>query len=375
MEVGLLEHRRVRGRMGAAAIAGLLLAAAAFPSGAAGAVVVVQSSIQAAVDAAAPGDVVVVGPGRYHERVVIAKSAITIRGRRGAVLDASGFDVGIRASSGPVVTGPDGIEACPQRDLRDIAVDGLRIEGASFSGVLLTGVEGFRLSRGTYAGGEYSVYPVCSRSGIIDRNRVTGTTDGAIYVGQSRDVAVTRNIATRSAIGIEIENSTQIAVRHNVAIGNTAGIAAFVLPQLAIPATEDVVIEGNVVAHNNLPNAVTPGAGDLGAIPTGTGILASGTDRLLIRRNIVVGNDSGGIALLSNPLAPADRRIDPDPDDDQIRDNVALHNGLRPDPLRATVPGADLIYDGSGTGNCFARNRFGTEFPAGITRRFRCPAG
>jgi parallel beta-helix repeat protein len=374
MEVGIPERHRPNGRARAAVVASVVLAAAAFPTSAAGAVVLVRSTIQAAVDQAKPGDVVLVPPRRYHESVVIAKSAITIRARRGAVLDASGFEDGIRASSGAIAPGPAGVPVCPQRDLRRLVVDGLRIEGASFSGVMLAGVEGFRITGGVYRGGEYSIYPVCSRGGIIDRNHVSGTTDGAIYVGDSSDVVVTRNVATRSTIGIEIENSTRIVVRHNVATGNTAGIAAFVLPQLPIPATQEIVIERNVVARNNLPNPVAPGADERGAIPTGSGILAIGTDRVLVRANAVVGNDSGGIALLSNPLAPADPRIDPAPDHNAIRGNLVVRNGRRPDPLRSRVPGADLIYDGSGTGNCFARNRFGTEFPVGITRRFACPA-
>jgi parallel beta-helix repeat protein len=353
----------------------LLAAAAAFPAGAAGAELVVRSTIQAAVNAARPGDVVVVPPGRYHESVAIDKSAITIRGRRGAVLDASGFQTGIRASSGPIAPGPAGFPVCPQRTLRDLAVEGLRIEDARSAGVLLAGVDGFRISRGAYVGGEYSIYPVCSRRGVIDHNLVAGTTDGAIYVGGSRGVVVTRNYATGSTIGIEVENSTGIVVRDNVVTGNTAGIAAFVLPRLPIAATEDIAIERNIVFRNNRPNAVAPGAGE-GAIPPGTGILAVGTDRVLIRANRVVANNSGGIVLLANPLAAADPRIDPDPDGNEIRDNVAVRNGLHPDPVRATVPGADVVYDGSGGGNCFARNRMRTAFPTGITRALACaPAG
>jgi hypothetical protein len=71
--------------------------------------VVASSSIQAAVDAASPGDTVIVPPGRYHETVTIGKSGITIRGSRGSVLDASGFAVGIRAAAGP------GGPGCPRR--------------------------------------------------------------------------------------------------------------------------------------------------------------------------------------------------------------------------------------------------------------------
>jgi hypothetical protein len=49
-----------------------------------------------------------------------------------------------------------------------------------------------------------------------------------------------------------------------------------------------------------------------------------------------------------------------------------LHNGQSPDPVRAITPGADLVYDGTGTGTCFADNVFDTEFPAGITEQFPC---
>jgi pectin methylesterase-like acyl-CoA thioesterase len=110
--------------------------------------VVVVSSIQAAVDAAAPGDTVVVPPGRYHETVTIAKSGITIRGSHGAVLDASGFAVGIRASAGPAGPG------CPASTLTEISIDGLRIENARFTGVLLRGVDGFAVRNGIYTGNE-----------------------------------------------------------------------------------------------------------------------------------------------------------------------------------------------------------------------------
>jgi hypothetical protein len=67
-----------------------------------------------------------------------------------------------------------------------------------------------------------------------------------------------------------------------------------------------------------------------------------------------------------------DPRIEPDADFNQVRGNVVLHNGRHPDPVRAITPGADIVYDGTGTGNCFADNVFKTEFPAGITALFPC---
>jgi len=44
-------------------------------------------SIQAAVDAASPGDVIIVHAGVYHQSVVISTNDITLKGKKGAVLD------------------------------------------------------------------------------------------------------------------------------------------------------------------------------------------------------------------------------------------------------------------------------------------------
>jgi len=197
-----------------------------------------------AVDAASPGDTVIAPPGRYHESVRIAESGITIRASRGAILDASGFSVGIRATAGP------GGPGCAPPMLNDITIDGLRIENASFTG----------------ANDEYAIFPICSRNGTIEGNHVEGTDDAAIYIGNSHDVAVERNHATDSTVGIEIENSTGVVVRGNTAIGNTSGIVSFVLPGLAGPVTEDILVERNVVMRNNRPNPVLPSEDVVGLI-------------------------------------------------------------------------------------------------------------
>jgi parallel beta-helix repeat protein len=324
----------------------------------------VTTSIQAAVNAASPGDTVIVPPGTYHESVAVAKNDITIRGSRGAILDASGFPVGIRASAGA---------GCPLATLTGITIEGLRIENASFTGVLLSGVNGFAVRGGVYTGNdEYAIFPVCSRNGVIDGNQVGGTDDAAIYVGNSHEVVVQRNHATDSTAAIEIENSTGIVIRQNTAIGNTSGIVTFVLPGLPVKVTEDVLIEHNVVMHNNRPNPVLPSEDIIGLIPTGTGILNVGGDDVVVRDNQVVGNDSGGIGVVALPIPNPDPFVDPLPDGNEVVGNVALANGRAPDALRSPFPGADLLYDGTGTGNCFANNVFGTSIPTGLELLFGC---
>jgi hypothetical protein len=86
----------------------------------------------------------------------------------------------------------------------------------------------------------------------------------------------------------------------------------------------------------------------------------------------VVGNDSVGVAIIQSPFGALDRRLEVNPDDNAVQANTILRNGHRPDPVRATTPGADIVYDGTGAGNCFGRNVFMTEFPSGITALFPC---
>ena len=327
------------------------------------------TTIQAAVDAAAPGDTIVVPPGRYHETVTITKSGITIRGTRGAVLDASGFAVGIRAVSGP------GGPTCPPATLSDLTIDGLRIEHASFTGVFFRGVDGFAIRNGDYVdNAAYAVFPVCSRDGVIERNAASGSDDAALYVGNSHDVVVQHNFVTDSTAAVEIENSTDIVVRRNTAVGNTAGILAFVLPGLPVPMTDDVLIADNVVARNNRPNPILPDEDIIGRVPTGSGILSLGADRVVITGNVVTGNDSFGIAVGALPVPNPDPRVDPEPDDNRVEGNVIKANGTDPDPLRALTPGADLVYDGTGSGNCFVGNVFGVSIPDAIETVFTCSA-
>jgi parallel beta-helix repeat protein len=351
-----------------------LVAAEASAGG--GRVIIVTGSIQAAVDAARPGDTVVVPPGTYEGGVVIDKSPITIRGSRAAVIDATGHRYGLQVGTGRFTTGPDGFPVCPPTTLHDVTIEGLTIRDAGHTGLFMVGVNGFRISHGRYLDNEeYGPFPVCSAHGLIEFNQVSGTKDAGIYVGDDMDVTVANNHVTGCTIGIEIENSIHSVVRHNNTSGNTVGVLVVLLPGLPMPVNDDTVVEGNAVNRNNFPNPVPPDSGDeVGLLPTGTGILNIGGDRAAIRRNVVVGNDSVGVGIVQSPFGPLDPRLEVNPDGNEIRANVILQNGRHPDPVRAVTPGADIVYDGTGVGNCFARNVFATDFPAGITRSFPCQA-
>jgi len=106
-------------------------------------------------------------------------------------------------------------------------------------------------------------------------------------------------------------------------------------------------------------------------VPPGTGLLVLATDRNLVDHNLVTGNNSFGIAVanfcVANNLSPAQCAaldIEPNPDFNSIRSNVALGNGGDPSPLINPVFAVDLAWDETGTGNCWSGNRAKTMFPA-----------
>jgi hypothetical protein len=84
----------------------------------------------------------------------------------------------------------------------------------------------------------------------------------------------------------------------------------------------------------------------------------------------VSGNDSYGIAVANICLAqelPAEvcaiLDIDPDPDGNRVVSNSVTGNGGSPAPSLPPVFAVDLAWDGSGDGNCWSKNVFGTSFP------------
>ena len=329
----------------------------------------VTTTIQAAVDAASPGDTVVVPPGTYHEGVLVTTSGLTIQGSKAAVLDASGHAYGIDVETA-APGDPPVFPGCPDLSIHGFTLEGLTIQNADDTGVFLRGVDGFRLTGTRYVDNEeYGAFPRCSRDGLIDHNSGGGGEDATVYVGVDDNITVENNNLTNSVIGIELENTLNTKVRNNHVSGNVAGIFVIVLPGLPRTSTDNAVIENNVVKDNNLPNPFPippPFFDDLQLLPSGTGILNVGGDGIIIRNNVVTGNDTVGIGMIDNPFG-----FGP-PDGSEVRSNTAKNNGLNPDP-RAGGVAADLFYDGSGTGNCFAKNNFDTDFPAGIVAAFPCP--
>ncbi len=342
---------------------------------AAGKRIVVTGTIQAAVNAARPGDTVFVPPGTYVGTVLVNTSDLTIEGAPGAIVDAARATNAISVGTGRITQGSNGVPVCPPLAVRNFVIRGLTVRNATRNGIVLRGVDGFRISGGTYTNNDaYGIFPICSRNGVIEGNTVDGSDDTGIYVGDSDNVTIVGNRVFDNTSGILIENATRITARGNHAVGNTAGIAVILLPGLPVPRTDDVLVEGNLAADNNRPNPIPLGPSAESRIPSGSGILNLAGDRVVVRHNLVTGNNTVGLAIVANLLAGVDPRVEPNPDHNRVVGNNIVNNGAHPDLERnGGLPGADIVYDGSGVGNCFGQNRFGSDFPPGITAHYPCP--
>jgi len=248
------------------------------------------------------------------------------------------------------------------------------VQGFEDTGVLLFCTDDWRITNVVATSDlEYGIFPSHSGPGRVDHSSASGANDTGIYVGQSHDVTVDHNLATGNVSGFEIENSSGVRLFGNDATGNTAGILSFTLPFLDVTENAGNRIDHNFVHDNDKANTCEPGD-IVCAVPPGSGIAVVAADANTVDHNTVTGNDSFGIlvanicnALQLPPAVCAVLDIEPNSDDARIVFDTALDNGENPAP-GFPLPGGDLLWDGTGTGDCWAT----TCTARASRRRCRC---
>ena len=333
-----------------------------------------HDSIQAAVDAAAPGDLILVEPGVYRESVAVETDDLTIRGtdRNEVVLDG-GFELDTAVR----VVGADGV-----------AVENMTARNYTSNGFFWTGVTGYRASYlTTYRIGSYGIYAFDATEGLIEHSYASGTPEGGIYVGQCfpcdtvvDDVLAEHNglgyIGTNAGGELYVINSTFRANR--VGIMPNSGTYELCFPQ------RGATIAGNEVHDNNQPD--TP-ATRSALRNMGSGILVYGGSDNLVTHNLVYDNDGIGIGLVSrveeDPNAPApppgDERPCRETQQDPPVDPADIPSPLVWDASHNRVVGNEVAGSGiadlavatfganpAGLGNCFDANRHTSSAPAGL---------
>lgn len=337
-------------------------------------------TIQEAVDAAEPGDLVLIAPGTYEEAVDVETDELTIRGldRNEVVLDG-GFEL----DNGIRVVGADGV-----------AIENMTARNYTNNGFFWTGVEGYRGSYlTTYRIGDYGVYAFDSTKGLIEHSYASGSPDAGFYIGQCYpcDAVIDGVVSEYNGLGYSGTNSGgNLVIVNSTFRNNRAGIVPNSGSYELCYPERDTTIVGNVVHSNNQPD--TP-AIDVALLAMGNGILPAGGVGNTIERNLVYDHDRTGIGLVPFPEEDANDDIPPPEDDDRPcadtlneapadpsalpdlliwnpRDNRVVGNVVEDSRLADIAVGS--LEDVAGLGNCFADNTFATSAPLDLEALAPC---
>jgi nitrous oxidase accessory protein NosD len=318
-------------------------------------------SIQAAIDAARPGDTILVKPGTYAEALVVQTDNLALKGSPGTVLTmpASSDNICTQLAEGTVI----GICVLGEIDFDTFQVidpverpriSGFTIRGFSDSGIIAFGTEDLRATRNRAEDNAgYGIFALLSTRPVLAYNKTTGNGDAGLYVGsnQDADAKVFGNTSWDNALGIFLRDVSHGTATGNTVFGNCTGI--LLLANAPGPVT-DWKVRHNVVRANN-----KAGCGEEDP-PSGIGIWLVGASDNEVSKNLVLGNRGGqaplggGIVLVTaEPEEPGGEPVAPS--GNTIRKNVAFRN----QPF-------DIFWDGTGTGNRFVDNRCATSQPGGL---------
>lgn len=245
--------------------------------------------------------------------------------------DAGGTRLSFADSTGAqgiLITGDDSV--VERLAVEDAPGDALKWEGVD--GVTVRHVRVEWTSGPRAENGAYGIYPVQCQNILIEDSKAIAASDAGIYVGQSDNIVVRRNTASRNVAGIEIENSTRADVYDNVSTGNTGGVLVFNLPGLQVKNGRTTRIFDNEIVDNNEPNFAPPG-NIVGKVPTGTGFASIAAHEVEVFGNTIANHKSVNVAVVSyliTEIPITDAEYDPYSDTIYIHDNVM--SGTSDDP-------------------------------------------
>lgn len=305
-------------------------------------------SIQDAVRLSKAGDIIKVYPGIYKETVFIDKDNIHLMGvvekRQWPILDGEN-----KLNDGVLVSG------------HGVTIERLHVRRYKGNGIMTQGGNNFKILSNIVEGiSVYGIFPQFGKNGLVANNIIWGIKDAAIYVGMCENVDVINNQTFGSVMGIEGENSRHILIENNYIHDNSAGIMLALVPSLPVKTSSDMIVRGNFITSNNLKNFAPEGSIAAG-VPAGTGIFVFATDNVIIEDNIIRDNESVGIITADHNFIGGipDPEMDPRPDHIQVLDNIFINNGGAPKDAIAGLlnaagikTGPDVLSTGKGRKNC-----------------------
>jgi parallel beta-helix repeat protein len=328
-------------------------------------------SIQAAVDAASPGDTVKVMPGDYIEPH--GNSAAVRITKRLKLLAKSKLP----SSKVRILPNPDqpnqrhGILVEPANDgdpdVERVKIKGFTIEGFEKNGIWLRYVDNFKIEGNESINNlENGIFPTLSANGLVKKNVSYGSLDSGLWVEASENVRVIRNELYNNPTGLEITVSKNVVAKNNDVHDNTVGVGLYHPNGASLPPLGndgDWEITNNKIYNNNLPNPVSGGL--VGSLPPGIGVLVIGVDRVTVLRNQITGNSLHGITLvdwcLFNDCVSDPPVVEDASDNNEFLSNTITGNGAgsqNPDFIGLE---ADVLNLSAGVGNCFGGNTIGSS--------------
>ena len=280
-------------------------------------------SIQAAVDAADPGDTIRV-TGRHHENVLVQTDGLTLLGYGATILPPA--TPAAHACYDPTVVDEAVHGICLWGDI-DINtgeitnyVEGVTIAGFRIRGFAGTGLVAVAAKRTTFAG-----------------NRLRNNLDAGINTTNSLDTRIWGNRSSGNEFGLLSSLAQGTSITANTIRGNCIGIALL--------GTADTRIRMNHIARNS---RACPAADDFPAL-SGVGVaMVSSTDTAVVANRIVGNQPTGESALVGGVV------ISQETSGSLVKHNVVLRN----DP--------DLSWDETGTDNVIRHNICATSDPGGL---------
>lgn len=319
-------------------------------------------TISAAVAKASPGDTLLLEAGTFRDSVFIP-FALTVRGAGQAKTvvvppahprspcDRGGGVEGLCAAGAIDSHGnPD-----PSRPVTDVTISNLRVTGFSDSGVFGINTKELvvRHVRADHNGG-YGIARFVSTDSVFAGNTASFNGEAGLYMGDSphADSVMTGNWADHNGFGLFLRDSTGITATNNKVWDNCVGILAL---NSGHGAPGDLPAGNYRIRHNaSWDNDTVCPANPEHPPVSGVGILLLGVHDTVVAGNRVNNNHPGASSFASGGIVVASSKSagGTDPTNNTVRDNVLDHN--KP---------ADIVSDGTGTGNTITDNTCDTSLP------------
>jgi parallel beta-helix repeat protein len=332
-----------------------------------------MSTITAAVNAASPGDTVLIAPGIYAEDVIITKPVSLLGVNRETIIDATGLSNGIFVN---------GMASAPAAGVAHVVISGLTVRNANFEGILVANASDVQLTRNTVVHNNKNLdisTPACDNIDVsVETNEQEDCGEGIHLMGTDH-VSVVGNEVTHNSGGILISDETGPSHANLISDNNVhdnpydCGITlASHGPATTLNVELPFGITGNTISHNisSHNGYQVPGAG------AGVGIFAPfpGTTDAgnVVIDNVLVNNGLPGVTMHNHAAAPS-----PAPgvnmNDNVIVGNYISGNGQDTEDTATAGPtGINLFSQAPVWGTVISQNVFGKE---AIDIAFSAPAG